>query len=395
MDQHELNATVDLIYDAALEPALWPDALTRVAVMLNGVGALVVRDDFARADRSFLLPGRLDPELYRNYVDDYMSSNPWAIAATRMAPGTIVSIGDMVPTDRLTRTSFYHDVLRPQGILHCLVETAVRTPTSALSVAVVRSPGMGAGDARDRARFAQVSQHLARAARLAVRTAEAGRERTSLEHTLDAMVHGVILVDRDARLIWVNRVAERALAANDGLTVVGGVVHGASGSATRALAALVADAAARRRGPGTIRVERPSSLQAYIVSAAPTGTAERWPVVSRPGTGRAAAILVVTDPATGLSEGQAAAFGRLYGLTETEARVAALVGSGHATPQAAALLGVSAATVRTHLGHCFDKTGVRSQVELARLIVLTPDRHSPAGHTVTEWRQMGRAKRIP
>jgi DNA-binding CsgD family transcriptional regulator len=165
------------------------------------------------------------------------------------------------------------------------------------------------------------------------------------------------------------------------------MVHGASGPATRALAALVADAAARRRGPGAIRVERPSTLQPYIVSAAPIGTAERWPVASRPSTGRAAAILLVTDPAAGLSEGHAAAFGRLYGLTETEARVAALVGAGRSTPQAAALLAVSAATVRTHLSHCFDKIGVRSQVELARLIALTPGNGSPAERPITESKQ--------
>jgi DNA-binding CsgD family transcriptional regulator/PAS domain-containing protein len=385
MNQDELNATVDLIYDAALEPGLWPEALTRVAVMLNGVGALIVHDDFVRTDRSFLLPGRLDPQLYRNYVDDYMPANPWAIAATRMTPGTIVSIADMVPTDRLTRTSFYQDVLRPQDILHCLVETAVQTPTSALSVAVVRSPGMGEGDADDKARFAQVSHHLARAARLTVRTAEASRERTSLEHTLDALEHGVLLVDRDARLIWANQAAERFLAANDGLRLAGGVVHGASGSVTRALAALVADAATKRRGAAAIRVERPSTLHPYIVSAAPTGSAERWPVVSGPATGRAAAILLVTDPATDLSEAQAAAFGSLYGLTETEARVAALVGAGHSTPKAAALLAVSAATVRTHLSHCFDKTGVRSQVELARLIALMPGNRLLSERPTTQW----------
>lgn len=377
MSRDDFNATVDLIYDAALEPALWPEALTRVASMLNAVGALVVQDDFVRPDRSFILVGRLDPELYGNYVDDYMPSNPWAIAATRMAPGIVVPIADMVPTDALRRTRFYQDVLRPQDILHCLVETAVRTRTSALSVAVVRSPTMGAGDTEDKARFEQISHHLARAARLTARTAEATHKQTSLEHALDALDGGIMLVDREARLIWANRAADGFLAAADGLMLIRGVIHGASGSITRALAQLVADAVARRRGPGAMRVERPSTLQPYFVSAAPIGTAERWPGAGRPAVGRAAAILLVTHPATGLSEARAAAFRTLYGLTEAEARVAAIVGSGHSAPQAAALLAVSAATVRTHLSRCFDKTGVRTQVELARLMALTPDHLLP------------------
>jgi hypothetical protein len=33
MNQDELNATVDPIYDAALEPDLWSEALSRVAVL--------------------------------------------------------------------------------------------------------------------------------------------------------------------------------------------------------------------------------------------------------------------------------------------------------------------------------------------------------------------------
>lgn len=366
VSHNDVDAAIDLVYDAALEPALWPEALSRVAVISNAVGALVVQDDFAHPERSFLLPGRLDPELYRDYVDEYMAGNPWAIAATRIPVGRVVSLTGPVPADALTRTRFYHDILRPQGILHCLVETAARTGTGALSVAVVRSPKAGPGDDEDRAQFGLLSHHLARAARLAVRIADATRQRTALEHALDALGHGIVLVDPRLRLVWANRAADRILAVNDGLSLSRGTVHGASPAITHALASLVNRVASRRRGRWAIRADRPSLAEPYVVFAAPLGTAEHWPAA-----GGAAAVLVITDPAArpGTSE---ALLSAIYELTPAEARVALTTAAGHGLGEAARILHLSQNTVHTHLQRVFRKLGVRRQAELSRLVARLP-----------------------
>ena len=362
----DIDAVLDLAYDAALEPALWPQALSRVAVMSNAVGALVVRDDFAHPERSFLLPGRLAPELYENYVEEYMAGNPWAIAAMRIPAREVISLSDIVPADALMRTRFYDDILRPQGILHCLVERASRTATGALSVAVVRSPEAGPGDDEDRAQFARLSHHLARAARLTVRIADATREQAALEAALDALDHGIVLIDRGLRLVWANRAADRILAANDGLSLSRGIVHGAAPAVTHALASLVTRVAARRRGRWAIRADRPSLAEPYVVFASPLGTAERWPAA-----GGAAAVLVVTDPAAGPGTDEAL-LSAIYELTPAEARVARFMATGHGLARTARLLHLSQNTVHTHLQRVFRKLGVRRQAELSRLIARLP-----------------------
>jgi DNA-binding CsgD family transcriptional regulator len=60
---------------------------------------------------------------------------------------------------------------------------------------------------------------------------------------------------------------------------------------------------------------------------------------------------------------------RRYGLTKAEADVALefLKGDGHTA--AGARLGTTATTVRAHLSHIFEKTGVRRQAELVRLLM--------------------------
>jgi DNA-binding CsgD family transcriptional regulator len=58
-----------------------------------------------------------------------------------------------------------------------------------------------------------------------------------------------------------------------------------------------------------------------------------------------------------------------FGFTRAEARVALAVLNGGRRRAVAAELGVSDATVRTHLGRVFDKTGVRRQAELVQVLM--------------------------
>ena len=60
---------------------------------------------------------------------------------------------------------------------------------------------------------------------------------------------------------------------------------------------------------------------------------------------------------------------RLYGLTRAEAHVALAVLRGDGLQAAADALGVTLATVKTHLQHVFGKTGTQRQAELVNLLL--------------------------
>ena len=67
-------------------------------------------------------------------------------------------------------------------------------------------------------------------------------------------------------------------------------------------------------------------------------------------------LVLIVDPST-RNLAAAPTLQSTFGLTSAEARVATLVGSGLSGPQAAQVLGVSPATVKTHLARCFVKMG--------------------------------------
>ena len=59
----------------------------------------------------------------------------------------------------------------------------------------------------------------------------------------------------------------------------------------------------------------------------------------------------------------------VFGLSPAQTRLARLIVDGHDLAAAAELLGVSVNTLRTQLQRIFDKTGVRSQAALVRVLL--------------------------
>ena len=362
-----VDDTIECIYDAALDPALWPEALSRTADACKGIGGHIVNDDFVRPERAFLWLGRLAPELYENYAEEYMPTNPWAIGATIIKPRTVVCFDTLVPAQVLKRTPFYNDILRPQGIQHCMAEATLRTPTGALSAVLVRSPKAGPAGDDDLARFAQFSRHLGRAARLSVRIGDSLGCQQSMERGLDALAHGVILLDASARPIWANRAADRILTANDGLTLAQNALRAGSPDLTRALTALLMDVIARGGGTSALRLDRPSLDEPYVVFAAPLGPTRLWS-----GAAQAAAIVIITGSGTPNSS-VGPLLAAIYGLTPAEVRVAVLIGAGQNIGETAQTLKISLNTVHTHLQRVFRKTGTRRQAEFARIVGALPN----------------------
>ncbi|MCV7256886.1 helix-turn-helix transcriptional regulator [Mycobacterium hackensackense] len=80
------------------------------------------------------------------------------------------------------------------------------------------------------------------------------------------------------------------------------------------------------------------------------------------------ALLVIIDPEQA-PQPPKVLIRRLFGLTEAEADVALRVMHGDGLSPIAAELGLSRATVNTHLQRIYDKTATHRQAELVRLLM--------------------------
>jgi DNA-binding CsgD family transcriptional regulator len=91
------------------------------------------------------------------------------------------------------------------------------------------------------------------------------------------------------------------------------------------------------------------------------------PLVPRGAAGGACCLLLVENPEEQVMPPERRLID-IWGLTEAEARVAALLAAGHAPREAADKLGISFNTVRTHLQRIFAKTDTARQGELIGLL---------------------------
>lgn len=368
---------VESIYAAAASPELWPDALASVSDAIGAGGGLIAYHP--RSSPGFLVTSRLREDLSGLYLKQY-TANPFAVAGRRRPFGQPYLVNTVVDMNAVRRTPFFADILEPQRIegIFQITEPSLSAGGGTGGFAfTLNARQLDVAETIQR-RLSPLVAHIGRALDISLDIGRGLTANRGLAQTIAAMPGAALLLDEKGRITFANAAAESLLAEDDGLIVRGAEGMRLSSQDDREDAALATaiKASAQVAGgvdaewSGTVRVSRRSGRPGLMVLLTPLPPPFH---PFGPALPQKTSVLVQVLGGPALSE---AAFGKLYGLTEAEARVAALIGSGHSTPQAAALLAVSAATVRTHLSHCFDKTGVRSQVELARLIALTPSHRS-------------------
>ncbi len=375
---------VDAIYRAAASPQSWPDTLTLLADYVGAVGGLLVYGNPADPSSGVLMTGRLRDDLARLYLERY-ALNPLARAMAKAPFGQVQVTSRLADAAAIRRTAYHAEILAPQAIED---QVAINHPSLTRNGT---AGGVGFPlNARQTdelgaiaVRFGRLVPHLARAIDFNLQLGRHESGMWQVRHILDAMPSAALLINRKGGIIRMNAAAEVLLGEADGISTIrsnGLHLNAHLPAEARMLSACLIQALAVARGEdrgfnGALRISRPSGRPPLLVLITPlppsSSSFSLWEAVD----GGARAMVQLVD-AHRPASAQAESLRIAAGLTAAEARVAALIGGGLTTLAAAAALGISANTVKTHLARCFDKTGVRSQVALARLLASIPVRAS-------------------
>jgi DNA-binding CsgD family transcriptional regulator len=120
---------------------------------------------------------------------------------------------------------------------------------------------------------------------------------------------------------------------------------------------------------GALSIPRPEGRHALSAMVAPTGVTGIFP------DSRSACVVVLVEEPAHRATAPLDAFVKSHRLSRAEAALTARLVGGMSLHQAAAALGISGNTVRTHLKHVFAKTGARRQADLVRRALT----HEPVG----------------
>lgn len=312
------------LFDAVVEPAFWPPALSQVAAELGCERILLVRAEAAR--RVILATSDLDP------------------AAVRRLAGRRLE-------DREARL-----IVPP--VEHR--EVPLPPDASGLRLLLDRVDVDAAGEEL----LAAIGPLIARAWRLTDALAASQRHQAWTVNLLERQATGILVLDAAARVLQANDSARRLLAEQSEVSVARGVVRAASAPLQRSLVELLARAARfDRRGVATETLLLPragdrSPLELLVVASPRFADANP----------EAVAVALVFDPRVE-AENPATVLARRFRMSYEESQVVSLLLHGRDIPAIAAVLDAPASAVEVCLRNLYEQIGTTRQVELVKLLL--------------------------
>ena len=295
-------------------------------------------------------------------------SNP-GVAFAALTPPMTVGLTERMVSDRdLERSEFYQTLMRPLGLWRAAIVNVHRDESVLAPMGFLRTRKERPFGERELLDLRRLAPHLNRALRVSLRLRELETRAESLAPEMaDRALVALVLTDATGRIAETNGLARAILAERDGLVIRDGVLRVARNEEGAELARLIREAAGSRVMPmsGVMRVSRPSLRRPLPLVVAPTRNA------ASP-FGRSHAVRVSFADPERAPEADAALLARLYGLTPREARVAVSLLQGRSPAEAAAELAMTENTVRTHIRHAFEKTGVERLSDFVRLLMQGP-----------------------
>ncbi|MCA0035361.1 helix-turn-helix transcriptional regulator [Mesorhizobium sp. B263B2A] len=274
-----------------------------------------------------------------------------------------------VPDAALVASRYFLEWAQPQGVVDAVAIGLERNARMVSTLSFGRHETAGIVGSAELDALRLLAPHFRRAIAIGQLLELQSIAAANVSSVLDGLSVGVVLVDELMTLVHANPVAEAMLARKDPIKVSNGrlVVSDASPAISSAIEDAVAQAAGNeaalgRRG-GTGFPTRGLSGEPRIIHVLPLKRRE-----SRPGLFRRAIAALFVAPVDRPISLPFDAFAALYGLTPAEVRIVELIVAGRTQREIAKALGLASATVKTHLLHVFEKTDVRRQVDLVRLV---------------------------
>jgi DNA-binding CsgD family transcriptional regulator len=369
MDETEqVSDLIGDIYDAALDPALWPLVLEKSCGFVDGACAALVSQNPVAGAGQFYFSWGLDPQYERLYLEKYIRLNTAAtIVLSSVKAGEIVSTEILMPYDEYLSSRFHLEWAKPQGYCDFVGAVLEKTACSIANVSVIRHERHGVVDDETRRRMGLLAPHFRRAVTIGNVIDLHKVEAATLADMLDSLATAVLLVDENARIVQANVRGRAMLAERNILRSTAGHLSASDPNADRMLRDVIADA---NGGDATVGVKGIA-----VPIAARDG--ERWvahvlPLTS--GTRRqaglsyaAVAAIFVRKAALDLPH-PLEAIASAFDLTPAELRVMMAIVEIGGVPEVAPVLGISETTVKTHLQHVFEKTGTQRQADLVKLV---------------------------
>lgn len=357
----DLDAVASAFAAAALDADRWVEAMDVLAAETGSIGTALLPIDVKGA-----VPAPFSPSLASiaepYFREGWMERDLRRRAVPLLMKWGVFSEPHYTTLDEIRRHPFFQEYLGPRGFTWSAV-VLMAAADDAWAVSIQRRSDQEPFSPAELAKLQGLSTRLSAAAATAKAFGYARLEAALA--AFESAGTAVLLLDRFARVVRLNRAAERML--GQGIEIVDRKLSPKEPDAAKrfygALRKVIWDSPGGTSTAGPIALPRPGqqTLLAYFT---------RRDGISADIFSPCQAIVTLVDPEQRLAPASAA-IRACYELTEAEARLAACLASGASLDDAASRFGISRTTARNQLASVMSKVGVHRQAELvATLAVL-------------------------
>lgn len=367
-DSGKLSELIGLGYDAGLTRSAWLLFADKLAAASGSDTAMIQYHDHAHPEHSFLLCSGLGSEFEQAFAEiNRLGDDDQFWAAIRSQPsGTIKLSQEIMSADARHKSPAYRRVAKPWRLEHFLISAIDTDNGISAFLSLGRTDRRKPFVAGDKSLFGTtVLPHLRRSFALHRAYTTSRETNIALSAVIDLLPYGIVVFDNCGRPVAVNNWASTIFNATQGLALINGRLHASDPAAqTRLEAALQAALATSIMPPDTVVIPRKGHTPPYQVVFSQLGLhsdSEGFPVGST-------VLALIHEGWVMGSRYVPTVLRYTYRLTRAEIHLCQAMLDGKSLPGAASTLGISRNTAKTHLARIFDKTGVRSQPALLRLL---------------------------
>lgn len=367
-DVDALNATIEIIYEAATDPSQWPGAVARLVKFVGSSGGQLgfIEDatDLKHPDLHLGMP----PGTLVEYNMGNVKTCPCIQSARLLSTGSpchdchYTSEHDIDSDELSGRLQEMREAIR-----YCLASRLHTVDGSDAWLCLAFRWSEDRGQAGHMQRLRTMLPHLGRAIRVSQRLGTWELACAGTLAALNVIDVATFVLGRGGKVLHMNTIAETVVRSGTFIRLSAGRLLFMAHDAHRQVTTLIDSARLRGRSPaeprgGSIELHAPNSTEAYRVSVSPLR------MLSSSLAFAPTDVIVFVERV----RGHVLDINSLrlhFDLTATEARLAALLAQGQSPTQAAAVLGVSLCTVRSHLKAILAKTGTHRQAALVGLLL--------------------------
>lgn len=215
--EDELDGLIGTLYEAALEPELWREAIEGLLRMVDAqIGHLYFLErNSGRVTSSIMLgPGHKREDIEQidaDYSGYYRTIDPRQAVAARAGVGEWILCHEHWDEAFVRRSEFFNDFLIPSGMRYLLGARVGDMDEHSVFIGMLRAVGHRPFGEDEVRRIKRIEHHLARAARLYFKSEGLRRKLDSGLAALDALDFAALIVDQIGAVHFANSATEGLL----------------------------------------------------------------------------------------------------------------------------------------------------------------------------------------